>query len=392
MKKILMFTAVLALAACGGQPAERPAMAKVGELAPELKLETVLQGDPKAVASWGAMKGKVVVLEFWATYCDPCIENIPHLNDLAEKFKGKPVVFLSVSKEPAAEVAEFLKTHEIKGIVAADAAAASKSYGVNGVPKTVLIGRDGRVAAVTYPSEVGEKTLESLLAGKELTYDAGDEGVEAKAEADAHAPPYFSLKPTKNGPYMSYSDSGLTLDGLSLEAVIKFAMRTAHGVELKGVDGALLAKKYSLVAKVKPGGEDGGAALRDLVVKGFNGAGLPLSVKIVKAEKDVYLLEKASDKPLLKPAEKRSGRTSSRTAKEATLEARGGSMEELARQLEGWLGVPVLDGTGLAEKRFDFDLKISPVDAAGAGSALQGLGLKLVKTRRAVELAEVAKK
>lgn len=360
-----MFAAALALAACGGKPAERPAVAKVGALAPELKLETVLQGDPKAVASWEAMKDKVVVLEFWATYCDPCVENIPHLNALAEKFKDKPVIFISASKEPGAEVAQFLKTHEIKGVVSADAAAASKSYGVNGVPKTVLIGRDGRVASVTYPSEVGEKTIEALLAGKALAGGDADSGAEAKAEADEHEAPYFSLKPTANGPYMSYSDSGLTLDGLTLEAVIKFAMRTAHGVELKGVDDALLAKKYSLVAKVKPGGEDGGAALRDLVVKGFNGAGLPLGVKLVKAEKDVYLLEKFSDTPLLKPTDKRSGRKSSRTAKEATLEARGGSMGELAKQVESWLGVPVLDGTGLAERRFDFDLKISFLRRSG---------------------------
>ncbi|MGA2870240.1 MAG: TlpA disulfide reductase family protein, partial [Verrucomicrobiota bacterium] len=72
---------------------------KTGDIPPPLTLTKTVQGDPATDISWDKLKGKVVVLEFWATWCGPCIKAIPRLNDLAEQFKGKPVVFISVTSE-----------------------------------------------------------------------------------------------------------------------------------------------------------------------------------------------------------------------------------------------------------------------------------------------------
>lgn len=170
MKKILLLAAAAALAACGKPadkaPSARPAVVKVGELAPQIKLENVVQGGPAAINGWEDLGGKAVVMEFWGTYCDPCIENIPHFNELAGKFEGRPVVFLSVSREPVDEVREFLKEHPMKGLVAADAPTAFKNFRVMGIPHTVLLDKDGRVLRVTYPADVDEGVIEGLLAGK----------------------------------------------------------------------------------------------------------------------------------------------------------------------------------------------------------------------------------
>ncbi len=178
MKKIFLITAALGLAACGEPadktPAERPATVKLGALAPQIKLETVVSGGA-AINGWEDLGGKAVVLEFWGTYCDPCLENIPHLNDLAEKFKDKPVAFISVSRESEQDVKDFLKEHRMSGIVAADAPEVYNSFRVRGIPHTVLLDKEGRVAAVTYPSEVSEKTIEDLLSGKR-TAEAGKIG------------------------------------------------------------------------------------------------------------------------------------------------------------------------------------------------------------------------
>src|SRR5262245_46570784 len=84
----LILTSAVAL---GADPTKA---AVVGEPAPPLTLERLLQAPAGAKADWSALRGHVVVLEFWATWCVPCVRAVPHLNDLAEQFKDQPVQFL----------------------------------------------------------------------------------------------------------------------------------------------------------------------------------------------------------------------------------------------------------------------------------------------------------
>src|ERR1700679_2534416 len=93
---------------------------KRGDMPPPLVVSQIIQGPVPKEVSWDKLKGKVVVLEFWATWCGPCIKAIPHLNDLAEQFKGKPVVFISVTSENEDVVRFFLKKHPMKTWVGLD--------------------------------------------------------------------------------------------------------------------------------------------------------------------------------------------------------------------------------------------------------------------------------
>ena len=70
----IMMTAALVL---GAPP-------KIGDRAPELAIDTMLKGPVDNDLSWKALKGQALVLEFWATWCGPCIGAIPHFNELAE--------------------------------------------------------------------------------------------------------------------------------------------------------------------------------------------------------------------------------------------------------------------------------------------------------------------
>src|SRR5215471_21366282 len=81
----------------------------IGDLPPPLGLEKILQAPDGKKVEWGALKGKVVVLEFWATWCGPCVAAIPHLNELADKFKEEPIQFIAVTSEDEKVVRRFLR-------------------------------------------------------------------------------------------------------------------------------------------------------------------------------------------------------------------------------------------------------------------------------------------
>jgi len=162
---------------------------KTGISAPALAFRTILGAAEGTHGSWQELKGKAVVIEFWATWCGFCVDSIPHLNDLAEKFKSRPVQFVSVTDETDVSlVKNFLKEHPIAGWIAFDDNETTfNGFGVGGRPETVLVDTSGVVRGILNPVQVTPETLDDLLAGKTLKY-APPPALPVLG-LEAHAPP-----------------------------------------------------------------------------------------------------------------------------------------------------------------------------------------------------------
>lgn len=142
----------------------------VGALAPDFTTSDV----NNKLIKLSDYKGKVVVLDFWATWCGPCISSMPHTQDVAAQYKSQGVVVIGscTSDKRANFNAWVLKNQSLYPdfVFAHDAAekkperASRTLYGVSGIPSQFVIGRDGRVAAFVSGYREGEVLLEAALA------------------------------------------------------------------------------------------------------------------------------------------------------------------------------------------------------------------------------------
>jgi thiol-disulfide isomerase/thioredoxin len=141
-----------------------------GDQAPPVVIEELLQGPDGATFDWDSLRGKVVMLEFWATWCKPCVASFPHLNKMVEELAEEEIVFLSISDESRKKVLPFLADKPLKSWVALDTdRSVFKDYGVQGIPYSVIIDRDGKILAATHPASLTTNVLRDALAGKELS-------------------------------------------------------------------------------------------------------------------------------------------------------------------------------------------------------------------------------
>jgi hypothetical protein len=189
---------------------------------------------------------------------------------------------------------------------------------------------------------------------------------------------------------LQWSDSEIEASGFSLRYIIETTLAGEHGVDFLKAPDKVLDAECSMTVKVPLiRGVASYPRLRDLFVAGVN-ASFPLKLSVVKRKRGVCLL-KYTGKPgpgLAKAAGGQS-RSSGDQRGNAFIKVEGGTIGDLAKSLEKWLGVPVLDETGLTGA-YDYEFKTAVFDRKSVSAALtEKFGLELVEATREVEVAEV---
>jgi thiol-disulfide isomerase/thioredoxin len=186
----LTLTALLMVANPDLRAADKdPHAALLDKAAPDISGDFALNGKPVKMAD---LKGKVVLLDFWAVWCPPCIKTIPHLKDwhTANKEKGLVVIGLTsyyeqigfdkesgkpmrlqtkLNKEQEqAMLKDFAAHHKMEYLIQtapqADMEKISEAYKVEGIPQAVLIDRKGNVRMVKVgATEENAKALEEMI-------------------------------------------------------------------------------------------------------------------------------------------------------------------------------------------------------------------------------------
>lgn len=377
---------------------------KIGDFPPPLTLSKVFQG-PKEM-TWDKLKGKVVVLEFWATWCGPCVKAIPHLNDLVEQFHGKPVVFLSVTSENEDVVRLFLKKHPINSWIALDDyEKLNKAFHVQGIPHAVIVNAQGRIAAITHPAALAARHLEEVLARKKCSLPEPEvytTARDASSEVISSTEPALfeiSIRQRKlperiRGPVCSWSHDpdGLGFEGqiATVESALNFVFdKTPCRISLQ----CKLPEDYYDFRLRAPAGRF--VDLADQFIAALRST-FGLEVKRTARNMDVYLLTQIStNAPGFQKVEKSGGGG----AMAGGFRFHGREMDTVVEYLENALRKPVFDDTHL-KGFFDIDMKwkvtasaqeFEPEPDAVVAAARARLGLLLTPAQRSVEILEVRK-
>ncbi|MEM8524425.1 MAG: TlpA disulfide reductase family protein [Bacteroidota bacterium] len=285
---------------------------KIDEKAPAINITDWIQNQPKDKD----LKGKFIVLEFWATWCGPCIAAVPHMNELQSKVADEKLIFLSITDESVEKISRTLEKIDFKSVVVTDQTQKTQiafgdgKKGLEAYPMTVLIDDEGLVKWIGEPMQLNSKVvndfLNKTLKGENYLQENKpqmDEAVKERSISisesfltvlrDKNTLYFFQLKETESREVsnMKVGDKATLLSSVSLKELYKelFKLRV-------NVTPNMNSKRYSLLYKnTKPDDQ----SIRDLRTTVLNTLGLQEQKQLFKTKKNEVSI---ADSNKLKPA------------------------------------------------------------------------------------------
>ena len=369
------------------------ALPEKGTSAPPLDTLKLLQAPLGEGADWASLKGKVVVLEFWATWCSPCVASLPHFNQLVESLDPAKFQFISIDDEDLKAVQIFLTKKKMSGWVGVDASGAVFGlYGVESRPTTIIVDRNGKIVADTEIDSVTAADLQAVAEGRDVAFKPTMEITETSVPSSPDA---------------EHSLFAVSVSKASPDAKTAIAKHPPTGTDLLGEDAdGLMTDVFNVFGNryvlkdplpegrydVRVNSVDVPQSMIDSVVQQAVLAALHLQIDSKTLTRPAYILRATdANKKLLSPSA--STRAVKRGYWHGNFLLMNGTMDDLAYVLATGLENPVLNETGI-DGTYDARFKVAGGDVDNLNAILKKtLGLELVPGNQemSITVLEVSK-
>lgn len=386
-----------------GQQTDQPL--SIGEPAPEIGFDKLLQAPEGAKAKLADLKGKVVVLDFWGPQSRPCAGAFSHLNELADKFRSKPVQFIAIASCDEATAKKFTEITPIAGWIGIDTKLwMFCAYSASPVPHTVVVDKQGRIAAITQPENLTEAAIESLLADKsiQLPLKVG-KSVRPLSQPDARKDEpeplvQITIAPSDSPPsafryHIDHGGRRLTAEAAPLPFLVAAAFQAGYGRVAWMLEPS--NDRYRVSVIVPKGKERSLYPLfQEAVTKTFDlkptwrNAKMPCLILRRNEDAPLALTEAgAADHTTLKKHKPNSSKGATFQS-EGLFTGSGISMAALASSLESLCGVPVVNETEI-DGLYDVRIWYTVGDMTSLRKSVEALGLLLDEDKRTIKVLVV---
>jgi thiol-disulfide isomerase/thioredoxin len=399
MKKSIVFFLILSF-----QLVQAETIGKVGVESPEVSFNTILNFK-RTSAKLSDFKSKVVIIDFWATWCSNCIEAFPHLDSLQNRFKDDLQV-LTVTDEPKERIKRYLSNHPMSLSVVIDTSRfINELFPHKVIPHTILIDKSGVVRAITTPKELTEKVIGDLIAGHSITIpekiDKQKKNPMNAYTLDDNVQFLTMVEPNREDLDEVFSQAGLeqfflrsvvatnTTIGSLFESAYDFPRKSRTVIRVRDSTKfeSTQSNKYCFVLVVP---ENDGPNRMQIMQQQLEQV-FPYKAQVLEKMMPVKLLKLIEGKKTNLTAKKDSSGMSWFSISGDGLLLTNSSINGIAKFAESRLKQPVINETGLTE-RYDLTLESYEDEVQNLNGELRKLGLELVDAQRTIKTLVITDK
>ena len=393
---------------------------KIGEKVDKVRFEKVFNS-PQNSFALKDLKNKIVILEFWATWCGPCFPAIENLKKLKEKFPNQLEV-ISVLQESEERLQRYMKNKPSSLWHVADPERKLNEYFPHrAIPHTVVIDSEGKIAAITNPEAVTEAVISQLINKRAINLPKKEDGLGGNFDMTKDYFPKpentefaFDVQPPIAGglPMMQRQRRGvwanrrLTLINQSIFNIYRVIFRFSsvrtifEGIDKSKFDSHQSKTAFCLDVIVPKGKED---ELYSYAQKELEALDFEIKAKIEKRKTEVGVLTLFDKEKLMAHKSEKTNPTgdpklSSQPTDFSLVNAsqykrNAASIDDLVKNyLEsfGLLKIPIVNETGI-DGLFNFEISLDLEDKSTLKNALAKYGLKISKEERETEMLVIYK-